>query len=219
MESHIGTALDPASICEGLRKDWELTKVALKPFPACHFVHSSTWAAAELVAQHGLRIEEIDEIAVRIPAEGVPLVLLPQVAKQRPRTPYDAKFSLPFAVAHRLVHGHLDLSAFSQRSIEDRDVLSLASRVVAEPLPEPSPSRFAGGARVLTTDGSSFDKLIAHAPGSASNPLDEDWVRSKFVSNAELCVGPGIASELLDALCTLDAAPSLDRALGLTRAR
>jgi 2-methylcitrate dehydratase PrpD len=214
--SHTGSTPDADALLEGLGERWEIANVSIKPFPACHFAHSSTWAAAELVGEHGLGPTDIDEIVVRVPAEGAELVLIPLADKHEPRTVYDAKFSLPFTVAHHLIHGHLGLTAFSEQAIRDPDVLALARRVRGGPLPDP-PSRFAGSARVVTTAGDELDRLLAHAPGSPHNPLDEEWLLAKFRANAELALDAAAAAELAEALGALDEAPSLERAMTVAR--
>jgi 2-methylcitrate dehydratase PrpD len=214
--SHTGSAPDADALLDGLGERWEVANVSIKPFPACHFAHASTWAAAELAAERGLRPADIAEIVVRVPAEGAALVLDPLADKHEPRTVYDAKFSLPFTVAHHIVHGHLGLSAFTERAIRDPDVLALARRVRGEPLPDP-PSRFAGGARVVTTTGDGLDRMLAHAPGSPRNPLDEDWLLAKFRANAELALDAAVAAELAATLRALDAAPSLHHAMAVAR--
>jgi 2-methylcitrate dehydratase PrpD len=204
-------------IADGLGERWELAELAIKPFPACHFAHASTWAAAELAAEHSLAAADVAEVVVRIPTEGEPLVLTPLSAKVAPKTPYDAKFSLPFTVAHHLVRGRLDLDAFSAESIRDPEVLALAGRVRGEPLAEPAPSRFAGGARLVTRDGVEHDRFLPHAPGSRRNPLDEEFVLSKFQANAELSLAPSHARATASALRALDDVPSLDSAAALLR--
>jgi 2-methylcitrate dehydratase PrpD len=214
--SHTGSTPDADALLEGLGERWEIANVSIKPFPACHFAHSSTWAAAELAGEHGLGPADIEEIVVRVPAEGAELVLIPLADKHEPRTVYDAKFSLPFTVAHHLIHGHLGLTAFSEQAIRDPDVLALARRVRGGPLPDP-PSRFAGSARVVTTTGDELDRLLAHAPGSPRNPLDEDWLLAKFRANAELALDAAAAAELAEALRALDEAPSLERAMTVAR--
>jgi 2-methylcitrate dehydratase PrpD len=215
LASHTGSAAGAAAMADDLGETWELESVSIKPFPACHFVHSSTWAAAELAEQHGLTHRDIAAIFVRIPAEGEPLVLDPLSAKHKPRTPYDAKFSLPFTVAHRLVHGRLGVSSFSTKSIRDPDVLALASRVRGEPLRARPPSRFAGGTRIVTGGGDELDRFVPHAPGSPDNPLDDDWLLAKFRANATLAIDPPLADNLAEALRSLDTAPALSPVLAL----
>jgi 2-methylcitrate dehydratase PrpD len=213
--SHTDSAPSTTSITDGLADNWELEEVSIKPFPACHFTHSSTWAAAALADEHGLAHSDIAEIHVRIPAEGEPLVLEPLGDKQRPRTPYDAKFSLPFTAAHHLIHGRLGIDSFTPGSIREPEVLELAGKVRREPLREPAPSRFAGGARLVTHGGDQLDRLLPHVPGSPANPLDDDWLLAKFQANAELALGPAEAERLMKALLGLEDAPAVGPVLAL----
>jgi 2-methylcitrate dehydratase PrpD len=215
--SHTGAVPNPAKTLEGLGETWEVANLAIKPFPACHFAHAPTWAAGKLAEEHHLTPDDIAEIVVRIPAEGMPLVLDPLSAKIAPRTPYDAKFSVPFTIAHHLVHGRLGLSAFSPHGIGDREVLALARRVRGEPLASPAPSRFAGGVRLVTHSGGQLDRFVAHAPGSPQNPLEEASLISKFRANAQLHLDPSRAGNLAHAIRSIDDAPSLDEVMGLAR--
>jgi 2-methylcitrate dehydratase PrpD len=219
LASHTGSAAGAAAIAAGLGDSWELERISIKPFPACHFVHSSTWAAAQLAEEHGLGHRDIAAIFVRIPREGEAIVLEPLSAKHEPRTPYDAKFSLPYTVAHRLVHGRLGVDSFSPESIRDPDVLALASRIRGEPLEAAAPSRFAGGARIVTRDGDELDRFLPHAPGSPGNPLDDDWLLAKFRDNAALAIDPASAAELAEALRSLEAAPALGPVLAAAGGR
>jgi 2-methylcitrate dehydratase PrpD len=211
------TDSEPGSMTDGLGESWELGEVSIKPFPACHFAHSSTWAAAALAEEHALRLGDVAEIRVRIPAEGEPLILDPLEDKHRPRTPYAAKFSLPFTVAHHLVHGRLGVSSFTAETIRDPKVLELAARVRGEPLREHAPSRFAGGARLVMRDGAELDRFIEHAPGSPGNPLDNDWLLAKFRANAELALYAPAAERLANALLAIDEAPALAPVLALAQ--
>ena len=211
LASHGARPDDAGAIVDELGERWEAAAMSIKAFPACHFAHASTWAAAETVATHGLRPDDIAAIVVRIPHAGEQMVLDPIEAKHHPRTPYDAKFSLPFTVAHHIVRGGLGLDAFSEASIADPDVLALARRVAAEPLgpADGTVSRFGGGARTITRDGRELDRLLPHAPGSPGNPLDEAAVLAKFRDNAALALPPERAETLADALRTIASSASL----------
>lgn len=214
--SHSDRPIDSEAVTAGLGRSWEIDHSSIKPFPACHFVHSSTWAAASLVAEHSIELADIAEIVVRVPAEGEALVLSPLEAKHEPQTPYDAKFSLPFTVAHHLSRGDLGLSAFSAEAIRVPDVLALARRVRGETLSTP-PSRFAGGARIVLHGGAQFDRLVEFVPGSPKNRLDEQWLMAKFQANTELALDSPAARALASAILSLDETPSLAEAAALLR--
>ena len=201
-----------AAIADGLGEHWEAAAMSIKPFPACHFAHASTWAAAETAEEHGLAPDDIAEIVVRIPPAGEQMVVDPIAAKRRPRTPYDAKFSLPFTVAHRIVRGELGLAAFSEAAIADPDVLALAGRVAAEPLDraDGAVSRFGGGARTVTRAGTVFDRLLRDAPGSPRNPLPDAAVLAKLHDNAALAVADEDLAPLTEALRGVAALTTLE---------
>jgi 2-methylcitrate dehydratase PrpD len=220
LAAHTGSAARAEAIGDHLGERWETTEMSIKPFPACHFAHASTWAVAEIVDEQRLTAADIAEVVARIPPEGLPLVLDPIEAKVAPKTPYDAKFSLPYTIAHHVLRGSLELTAFAPERIAEPDVLALARRVRHEPLsPADGPaSRFAGGARVVTRDGAEHDRFLAHAPGSPRKPLDDAWIGSKFRANAELALTPADAAALAGALRDLAAAPTLEPALKVLRA-
>ena len=112
-----------------LGRRFETPRIAFKPYPACHFVHSCLDAAATLLAAHPLAPEEIARITVAVPDPGIPLVLEPVGAKRDPRTEYDAKFSLQYSIAALIVHGHVGVETYTEQAIRDPAVLELAARV------------------------------------------------------------------------------------------
>ena len=207
--SHTDSQIDEREVTGALGERWEVSQLSLKPFPACHFAHASTWAVGELARENQLVPDDVAEVIVQVPAEGVPLVLDPLDDKHTPRTPYDAKFSLPYTVGHLLVHGRLDLASFSPDRIHDPHVLAVARRVRGDVLDDP-PSRFAGRTLVRTTLGAEFESLIEYAPGSPRNPLEEQWVLDKFTTNAQLAMSAAKARELLGRLRALDELESVE---------
>src|SRR5260370_20279503 len=70
--SHLQGHFDPANLTlatAGLGEVWELLQVAVKPYPACHFVHACIDAALALVREQGLDPAQIDRIRALAPAE------------------------------------------------------------------------------------------------------------------------------------------------------
>lgn len=190
-----GASAGAEEIAGDLGERWEIEDVSFKAYPACHFAHSSTWLAGELVREHGLSAADVAEIVVTVPAEGEPLVIEPIARKQDPQTTYEAKFSLPFTVAHLLVRGNLDVASFTQASLEDGEVRALARRVRGEPLERTPPSRFAGGTRIVTHDGAELEGFLDHVPGSPRNPLAEAQLLAKFRANAGLAIDRAVTLE------------------------
>jgi 2-methylcitrate dehydratase PrpD len=206
--SHAGASADAAAVLDGLGSRWHAADVAFKPYPLCHFAHAPVAAVSAVAAERGFTASEVAEIVVAIPSEGLPLVLDPIELKRRPRTPYEAKFSLPWAIGRTLVHGSIGVDAFTAEAVADEAVLDVAARVAWESWgPDPPPSRFAGRALVTLRDGTSHGQAIDHTPGSPGNPLTAADIGAKFAANAALLVGEERAAQLGATLLALDELP------------
>jgi 2-methylcitrate dehydratase PrpD len=197
-ETHVDTGHDIWAALRDLGDRWEVDRVALKPYPACHWIHSSVDAAVQ--AADGAEPDQIERIVVRIPRSGVPIVLEPPESKWRPTTRYDAKFALPWCVSERIVHGKRDVRTFLERDIADPVVLDFASRI--EPgswTGPPATSPFAGIAEV-TVAGSTRTARLESPRGSAANPLRREEVHDKFRANASLALGETQVQAVIDAV-------------------
>jgi 2-methylcitrate dehydratase PrpD len=215
--SHGDVPIDPAPVLAGLGQVWEAERVAIKPYPACHFLHAPTWGVAELARTHGFGADDVESIVVEVPAPGVPLVLEPLDSKHHPATPYDAKFSAPWAIAHHLVHGELTLGSFTAERIADPRLTELAGRVSGGAWRDGEPpSRFAGAVTV-TVGGVELREVIPFTPGSPGNPLDDREVAAKFRANAALTLVPDDVESLVTTFGLEGDAASLDRALATIR--
>jgi len=197
-----------ASAAEGLEGQlatlgttWETTRLAYKPFPVCHYMHGVLGAAATLTLDAGA----IDEIVVSVPAAAVPLVLEPAAAKLAPRSDYDAKFSLPFALAALIVDGRLSLASFTADKLTAPAIADLSRRITYEIEPFASErSAFPGGLRVRLNDGHVLAARLEHQQGAPENPLPEEAVVAKFRDNAGLALADGDCDRLETAILALD---------------
>lgn len=198
-----GVDLEPALADLGRR--WETPRIAFKPYPACHYIHAPLDAAAQAVGARRIDAEEIAEIVVRVPEPAVSLVLEPAADKARPRTPYDAKFSLPYSIAAMLVRGSVGLDAYDEEAIADGRVLSLARRVRYEVVPFATfPKAFPGGARIALRDGRVLEAELLYQRGGPENPMSAEEVRAKFQANARLALGEESVERLERAVLALE---------------
>ena len=126
--SYLGAAstqCDYSLATRGLGDIWEVVNVAVKPYPACHFVHACTDAAIALRAK-GVRAGDIAHVLASVPQEVIKTVCEPVANKKRPANSYDAKFSIPYAIATSFVRGKFGLAELEDAALRDPDVLSLA---------------------------------------------------------------------------------------------
>jgi 2-methylcitrate dehydratase PrpD len=184
---------------------YETPRIAFKPYPACHFIHSCLDAAAELLRAHPLAAGEIERITVAVPEPGVPLVLEPLAAKREPRTEYDAKFSLPYSIAALIVHGHVGVETYTEGAIRDPAVLELAARVEHVRRDFPTyPRSFPGWVRIESRSGAVLELELAHQRGGPENPLSRSEVVAKFRANAALALDEDSVGALEQSLLALD---------------
>jgi len=214
--------VDLDALLGGLGSEWETPQIAFKPYPACHYIHAALDATIAAVADAGLSADDVEEVVVISPPAGVHLVLEPAAGKARPRSEYEAKFSLPFAVASYLRHGRVDVMSFTDAAIGDEDVLALASRVSYEVKDfETAGSAFPGGARVRTGDGRVIERELLYQRGDPHNPMSAADVRGKYRANAGLALEQDEVEAVETAVTDLEQLPGLAalRALALADAR
>lgn len=218
--SHLGpTGWDLTRLTAGLGERWELLNTGLKPYPCCHYNHAFADCAAILRARHGIDADAVERVVCRIAKREVPIVCEPESTKKQPQNDYDAKFSLPYAIASILVRGHLDLDDFTADTIRDATVVSLAQRVVYEDDPDSDfPARFPGCVRIHLRDGRVVEHREPINRGSAENPLSDEDVRVKFRGNAARVVTAAATAEIIATVAGLEAVADLNRLTRLLRA-
>lgn len=209
--------VDADALAGDLGVHWETPAIAFKPYPACHFVHAPLDALRELVAERGFAAEAIERITVLSPRAGIELVAEPLERKRRPATPYESKFSAPFAIAAWLHAGEVDATTFAEPLLSDPRVLELAALVDWEERAyETFPSSLPGGVRVHLRGGEALERHLVHQRGDARNPLGLDEIRAKFDANARTALDLAERDALERAVLDLPAQPDLGalRSLG-----
>jgi 2-methylcitrate dehydratase PrpD len=219
--SHLGEGEWNLSVLTNqLGSRWHLLDISLKPYPCCHMNHAFIDCAAALQAEHALKTEAIEQIECFIHPREVPVVCEPLASKHKPQNDYDAKFSLPYAVASQLVRGHVAVDDFTAAAIREAAVLALAQRVVyREDANNEYPRYFPGWMRVRLRDGRILEHHEPINRGHAERPLSDDAVRDKFRRNAALAIPAAAATELVEALASIERAPDLSRLAAPLRSR
>lgn len=180
----------------GLGRVWELEHIAVKPFPMCHFVHAAADAAIALHGQ-GVQAADIERVDALLPATTLPVVCEPIAAKRRPGSDYDAKFSLPYAVACGLLRGRLGLQELQPAAWTDPGALALMDRVHCQADPDSTfPHHYSGELRVTLKDGRVVRHREAVNRGHAERPLSNAEVARKFSDNSTLHFSPGHAARV-----------------------
>jgi 2-methylcitrate dehydratase PrpD len=214
----LGETIDIGKQLKNLGDEWETVRSSFKLYPCCHLNHSYLDAVARLKRMEGLRAEEVEEVECLVPAGEVPIVCEPEAAKLRPRSPYDAKFSLAFCVAAALAGDRVSVGAFTQESIREARVLALAARVRYTVDPVSSyPRTFPGWVKVRLANGKVLEAREESQRGGPDKPIAPDEVVAKFRDNAARLMPEAQITALQSAVLGMERAPDLSALLALCR--
>jgi 2-methylcitrate dehydratase PrpD len=216
--SFVGAEPDRAPF-DTLGSEWETMAIGYKPYPCCHYNHAYLDCALELRREHGVAADAIESVECLVPAGQVPIVCEPRAAKLRPRTAYDAQFSLPFSVASALLDGRVGLDTYAAERLGEATRLALAARVSHTVDPDsPFPRGFPGWVRVRLRDGRTLESRAPDGRGSRARPLPAEAILDKFRDNAGRALAPARIAELERAVLDLDAIADVRTVTTLCRA-
>ena len=203
--SHLKDEVDYDYVTAGLGERWELSEVAIKPFPACHLVHACADAALALREKHNLKPEDIASVQALIPEPTMHIIAQPEANKIKPVSDYDAKFSVQFVTAACLVLGRFGLAELEQDTLNNPLILDLAARVSYAADPDTAyPKYFSGGVIIKTRDGKTLRHHEAVNRGAGARALTADEISKKYRDNAALALPGRRAEQVRDAILGIE---------------
>lgn len=211
-------AADAAKVVEGLGRHWETLKIAVKPYPSCRYSHAPLDGILALARSHGIKAEEVEEVAVGVSEPGWKLIGDPEAAKQSPKSVVDGQFSMAFCAAVALRNGGFAWDDYA-RYLGDPATLALCKRVRTRVDPKAQadfPAEMSGSVRIVTARGA-FETYVRVPKGEPANFLSMAELRAKFDGLA----GPNLSArrrdEVAGALLALEQAKDIGALLRLTR--
>lgn len=184
-----------------LGERWHLGDAAFKLLPCCHFIHPFVEAVREAVGS--MDPSEVDSIHCYVPRGAAPIIAEPWGARQSPRTPHEARWSLPYVLAAQVIDGRVDLDLFDEPIGGER--LELSLRISHELWDDSGfPARYPARVRVTTTTGRVIETQVDDVLGGAGRPVPTKDVLAKARRNFALAGLPAdrveaLMAELLDA--------------------
>lgn len=214
-----GAAVETPAVADTLFREWALNSVAIKPYPICHFNHAPVDAALALRAEHDLQAADIEAITVLLHERQFGVVVDPIEKKRSPQSEYDAKFSVPYAVATALVTGRFGLSELDDEARSNPQVGALAQCITCEHDERSRyPETFSGGVRIHLRDGSTYERFEVVNRGAEGQLLPKEQVKEKFIANCTMVVTAERAEAIWQRLMTLDELEDVSQLTALLRA-
>lgn len=209
----LSAAADWTRATEGLGERYNIQSITQKNHGCCGHTFAAIDAMLDLRQREPLTPAQMADIRVETYQTALDVT-----GNFEPRTAFEAKFSLPYVVAHALLYGAVRLNAFEPERLNDEEIRSLMARtrLVADPqLTAGFPAQRAARIVVTLRDGRVVEQFAPCRKGDPEAPLSDADLEDKFLELSSPVIGDGPARHLLAQLWQLERL-SLD-ALGLAR--
>ena len=173
---------DYSHLTDGLGNRWENQNLAFKPF-ACGTMAQPFVDCAIKIRKKIKNLNNISSITAKVGEGTVHRLWEPLKEKKNPSTPYSAKFSVPYCVAVGFVRGDAGLNEFNEKSINDKEILNLASKVNYEIDPNNEYPKNYTGTLICKTSENEFTEHQPCFRGGIKEPLTKDDFDKKYNAN------------------------------------
>jgi 2-methylcitrate dehydratase PrpD len=175
--------------------EWHLPQAAFKFYPCCHYIHPFI-EALEIALRQNPDCA-VDAILCEVPPGAAPLISEPWERKLKPRSGHEARYSLPIALAARLVEGAVTPMTFA--NMPSSKIMAKAELISARPMTNANfPQRFEARLHVRFAKGNLMEVYVDDVFGGSRRPPTRETVLAKFRANASL-IGQA------DDVCALEA--------------
>lgn len=175
---------DYSRLTDGLGDDWNVSRLAFKPY-ACGTMIQPFIDCAIALRRQGVQAMDVCEIVAGVGEGTVHRLWEPTDEKARPSTAYSAKFSAPYGIAIGLIDGAAGLREYTDDSIVRPEVLALANKVRYRIDPDNEyPDNYTGELTVTLGGGAKASASQPQLRGGVRQPLGDDEILSKFRANA-----------------------------------
>jgi len=206
-------SLDMTAIFKDLGTDWEILNVRPKLYPCCHYLQSYLDCVSCMRKEYRLHPNDIAKIDCKVAQGAVNIICEPWEKKISPKTAYDARFSLPFAVSLMLAKGKAGVEEFSERYLEDGVIKKLVTMVSYEVEPSFQVKDMPGYVSVKLNNGDKCEYQIEQVRGDALHPIKREELLEKFNENTRALDDGGRSKRIAELIFEFD---RLDRMDALT---
>lgn len=203
------TDLADAKVTLGEYWDLQENGLVFKQYPCCSGSHPAIDCWDELLHERQLTPGDIEFIQV-----GASLLGPRELVCSKPQNAIEAKFSMQYALAARLVYGAVGVAEFADRKVQDERIQALMARIQMRVDPELEKLGFIGTApvkiRVTLTSGETIAIANDLAKGNPEKPLSTQDIEKKFTACVAPQVGEGKCRQWLALLAQFESASSAE---------
>jgi 2-methylcitrate dehydratase PrpD len=183
-----------------LGKKFRGAEVGFKPWPSCQGTHSYIQAILQIVKEHNIQQEQVEEVILQGNKGGGDLCTPPEI-KRKPASSITAKIALPFVVGVAIVHKSVSIADFLPENLSDSKVLEMAEKVQFKL--DPTLGSYSSRVELKTKDGKSYFAKVDVLRGSLQNPLTTEELIVKFKDCARYSKKPLSSSKIDELIATI----------------
>jgi len=179
----------------------EIERIYMKPYAACRHSHPAIEAAQNILKEHKIDYEAIDEIKIatyQAAVEGHDHQEILGVGS--------AKMSIPYSVAAALRFGKAGIDEFSLEHIQDQSVKRLMAKIevrVDEGLTKLAPAMRAAIVDIKV-QGNNFTDRVNYPLGEPENPMSDSEIQVKFMNLTEALKSREEAEKIINSVWTVE---------------
>ena len=199
MAAGMSTDADPARLTDRLGVRWALTETSFKYHAACRHTHPAADALLAVMAEHGLKPQDIERVTARVHQGAIDVLGAVTV----PTTVHQAKFHMGTVLALVAYHGYAGVTEFEEgyASTAVAAFRGKVEMVFDEEVDRAYPARWIGKVTVCTLDGRELTGRVDEPKGDPGNTLSREEIAMKFrrLAGFSGAASDEEASRLLDA--------------------
>ena len=200
----MGGGADPELLLGKLGNPYSLVEpgVSIKPYPCGSLAHPSMDALLELITEHDVKPEAVEEIRL-----GTSSNVLNALRYQEPQNELEAKFSLPFCLAVLVQERRAGLGEFTDEVVRRPDLRRMMGRVkpyLHEGIEARGFERTRSLVEVRLMDGQVLSKEASTSRGTPERPMTAGELAEKFHGCAQGIIPEKRRTEVLELLNGLE---------------
>jgi 2-methylcitrate dehydratase PrpD len=197
----------PEQLTTGLGDAWLIESNGHKPYACGVVLHPLIDAVIALRDRAAIDPAAVGELSLRVH----PLVLS-ITGVVEPSTGLQSKFSTVHSAAVALIDGNAGIPQYSDARAADPAVAALRRKVKAQ---ADDSLRKDEAYAAITVAGKRHEVHIAHASGTAGNPMSDAAIEAKFLANAAPVIGRERAERARDFVWSLEQRPDVQELIAL----
>ncbi len=172
---------------KSLGEEYEILKVAFKPYPCCRWLHSAIDASLKIIEENEMKLDNIRRITVKTSS----YIARPKYANPDPNTMNEAIVSMPYAISAAVTGVKRGIDWYTEETMKNQEILKFARKIFLTSDPEADrifPPRNTAIVEIIY-NGRRYASQVNYSKGEPENPMSQKELEDKFKDVATPVIG------------------------------